>query len=173
MDCDENVEYFCDRNRIGDPLWKEHQRILVKNPWLHFCDQEMQDPIFASLPCRVAATVEPFRSAYDDQPAFIKYAMCAADDAIADADLLQRSIDKTRIAVSIGTGLSGIGEIAMAQETLKERDTEEYPRISSRELVATWQQDNWPSNTASWDPITRSQLHARQDSIRWGTQCSC
>ena len=83
--------------------------------------KKLQDPIFASLPCRVAATVEPFRSAYDDQPAFIKYAMCAADDAIADADLLQRSIDKTRIAVSIGTGLSGIGEIAMAQETLKER----------------------------------------------------
>jgi 3-oxoacyl-(acyl-carrier-protein) synthase len=62
--------------------------------------KKLQDPIFHSLPCQIAATVEPFKSPYDDQPAFIKYAMCAADDAIVDADLLGRDVDRTRIVLN-------------------------------------------------------------------------
>lgn len=62
--------------------------------------KRVQDPTFTSLPCQIAATVEPFNSPYDDQPAFIKYAMCAADDAIADAGILNKEIDRTRIVTT-------------------------------------------------------------------------
>lgn len=62
--------------------------------------KRIQDPAFGSLPCQIAATIDPFNSPYDDQPAFIKYAMCAADDAITDAGLLNRKIDGTRIVLT-------------------------------------------------------------------------
>ena len=61
--------------------------------------RRIQDSAFSLLPCQIAATIDPFSSPYEDQPAFIKYAMCAADDAIADADLLSKRIDSTRIVL--------------------------------------------------------------------------
>lgn len=52
---------------------------------------------YQQLPCRIASLVEPYASEYDDQPAFIKYAMTAADLAISDSQLLGRPFDRTKI----------------------------------------------------------------------------
>ena len=42
---------------------------------------------------------------------FIQYALTASDQAIKDADLYLDDIDKTRIGVSIGSGIGGLGSI--------------------------------------------------------------
>ena len=42
---------------------------------------------------------------------FIQYALTASDQAIKDADLSLDDIDKTRIGVSIGSGIGGLGSI--------------------------------------------------------------
>jgi len=42
---------------------------------------------------------------------FIQYALTASDQAIKDADLFLNDIEKTRIGVSIGSGIGGLGSI--------------------------------------------------------------
>ncbi len=42
---------------------------------------------------------------------FIQYALTASDQAIKDADLYLNDIEKTRIGVSIGSGIGGLGSI--------------------------------------------------------------
>ena len=42
---------------------------------------------------------------------FIQYALTASDQAIKDADLSLDDIEKTRIGVSIGSGIGGLGSI--------------------------------------------------------------
>ena len=42
---------------------------------------------------------------------FIQYALTASDQAIKDADLSLDEIEKTRIGVSIGSGIGGLGSI--------------------------------------------------------------
>ena len=57
----------------------------------------LADTSYRQLPCRIASLVEPYASEYDDQPAFIKYAMTAAGLAISDSRLLERSFDRTKV----------------------------------------------------------------------------
>ena len=42
---------------------------------------------------------------------FIQYALTASDQAIKDANLSLNSIEKTRVGVSIGSGIGGLGTI--------------------------------------------------------------
>ena len=52
---------------------------------------------------------------------FIQYALTASDQAIKDADLSLENIEKTRIGVSIGSGIGGLGSIEDNALILKDK----------------------------------------------------
>ena len=52
---------------------------------------------------------------------FIQYALTASDQAIKDANLPIESIEKTRVGVSIGSGIGGLGSIEDNALNLKEK----------------------------------------------------
>ena len=52
---------------------------------------------------------------------FIQYALTASDQAIKDADLSLDDIEKTRIGVSIGSGIGGLGSIEDNALTLRDK----------------------------------------------------
>ena len=52
---------------------------------------------------------------------FIQYALTASDQAIKDADLFLDDIEKTRIGVSIGSGIGGLGSIEDNALILKDK----------------------------------------------------
>ena len=52
---------------------------------------------------------------------FIQYALTASDQAIKDADLYLENIEKTRIGVSIGSGIGGLGSIEDNALILKDK----------------------------------------------------
>jgi 3-oxoacyl-[acyl-carrier-protein] synthase II len=52
---------------------------------------------------------------------FIQYALTASDQAIKDADLSLENIEKTRVGVSIGSGIGGLGSIEDNALILKDK----------------------------------------------------
>ncbi len=52
---------------------------------------------------------------------FIQYALTASDQAIKDADLSLENVEKTRIGVSIGSGIGGLGSIEDNALILKDK----------------------------------------------------
>ena len=52
---------------------------------------------------------------------FIQYALTASDQAINDANLSFENIDKTRVGVSIGSGIGGLGSIENNALILKDK----------------------------------------------------
>ena len=57
---------------------------------------------------------------------FIQYALTASDQAIKDADLSLDEIEKTRIGVSIGSGIGGLGSIEDNALILETRVQEKF-----------------------------------------------